>query len=214
MLSISSLIEYPVQYLRDDGGKYFLGLLNASDFAVGWELPTVTFEGHDIKLIDVIGEGASSIVYEGELSKSKEKVCVKYFRKENDPHMERELTNLEIIKPLANQGMVTNLIGQHFACTCEQIGEATRRHFLNASPKSAYDKRTFNISTASDFCSLIDIITKVHKLGLIHRDIKHGNFFKYNNQVCELPSFFFLFLFFYFHIYNTTHQFMLAGIFE
>lgn len=203
-MKIQELLEYPVLLLKEEGGQYFHGLLNASDKDLGWQLPTVKLKGHPIELIEMIGEGATSIVFKGKLQDSNE-VCVKYFRKK-DLRMKREKENLEVVEKLANEGKVTKLVGIsddedalivtpvgiHFACTCEQIGEVVK----------GFSKSNLALSTAADFCSLIDIIAEVHKCGLIHRDIKQSNFFRYDNQVSTILSL------------SISYLFIFAGFFE
>lgn len=229
-MPIVELVEYPVLNLLRDGGEYFFGLLNTSDKDLGWELPTITFKGQPIELIETIGEGASSIVFSGKLRNSDGlklddpdgKVCIKYFRQHKYNYLACEQENLKIVNKLAEQGKVTKVIGigesddakcliitpvgEHFACTSEQITEATTK--LLGSSKSE-----LALSTAADFCALIDIIAEVHKCKLIHRDIKHTNFFKhkYSNDVSKLPS---IFHQSFFCNCNNTHLFILVGVFE
>lgn len=104
---------------------------------------------------------------------------------------------------LGNSLIITP-IGQHFAFTSEQIAEATTK-LLDSS------KSELALSTAADFCTLIDTIAEVHKCKLIHRDIKHANFFKHNNDVSKLPS---IFHRSFFCNCTITHLFILVGVFE
>lgn len=192
-----NLVQTSVLDLIGDGGRYFHGLLMASDEELGWELPKVELDSNPIKLTNVLGQGASAVVFAGEHSLSestKEEVVVKWFRTPDDPRHETETKSLCIVSSLYplvpklvssttsdRRSLVLQPVGRPFASRPDEVKEVTMAQLLR-QPNST----KFALATANDLCLLLDIISQIHVLGIIHRDIKPSNFFAYNCQVSSL----------------------------
>lgn len=192
--TVDGLVESDVHDLLGSGGQYFHGLLMASDEDLGWKLPIVQFSSNHIRLSNMLGQGASAVVYAGEYVSPKsgelEEVVVKWFRKPSDTHQQSEIECLTIAKPLYplvpklvgisddKRALLLQPVGRHFASRPEEIQETRFAQLVGQE-----DSTKYALSTAREFCLLVDIIAQIHGLGLIHRDIKPSNFFAWEDEV-------------------------------
>lgn len=88
---VERLLEWPPLPLSGAGGEALLGMLAAPLPELGYDVPELP----NVRLLSVLGQGASAMVYEGELARAGGlRVAVKVFRDGADRHLDTELRAL------------------------------------------------------------------------------------------------------------------------
>jgi hypothetical protein len=180
-----TLTESAVMFLSSDGAKAFFGLLHCNPKDLGYSVPTVVVASKTLILENILGTGASSIVYRGR--HEDKAVVVKNFRSISTFRLVSEERNLKTIAPLVprvpelvavsddNQTLILSPIGTPFAITFGDIQDAVGP---DPAPKP--------LITANHFSMLIDILHDVHNnFGLVHRDVAIHNMFLDSSGVAE-----------------------------
>jgi len=171
-----TLTEAPVMFLGGDGGKAFIGLLGCGPEQLGYSPPKVSVLGKPVKIVNLLGTGASSLVYAGEyLGKD---VVVKHFRSLSIFRFTFESHNLTRLAPTIpavpellatsdqNDALILSPIGIPFATKWNDI------------PKVIQGDDSKALLSFKHFASLIEILESAHsEFHLAHRDVALNNMF-------------------------------------
>ena len=130
---------------------------------LGYCLPEV-YVDENVQLVKYLGHGLSGHVYEGKWKG--QSVVVKVHKDEG--RMKREQTNLQYLKQ-NNVENVAKLVGvdkEHLALLLTPVAEPL----------------TFSSLNCQHIHKLVHTLLQIHKLGLVHCDVKQSNIFVLNEQ--------------------------------
>ena len=171
--------ESNVLELATDGADWLYGLLCTDYVTLGWNLPTFTYNDKPLKIVKMLGQGATSIVFEVE--QNKETFVAKQFRPGTNHILANEANMLKIAsqynkipKLLAQQDSVLILqpVAMPFAADVDSYIMALR------------GKKPLAMLTLPLMLQLVDLLEQLHKnCGIVHRDIKLSNLFENKGEV-------------------------------
>ena len=147
---------------------------------LGWELPSVTLNGEKLSIVNFLGQGGSSMVFEAQ-SNSGRVVIKKYLPGPNT----RDIRDNEVamLRYTAECGNITKLVdAQPMLLILKPVGV----HFAVGARQTtiAHSEDNRLLITSTLICQLLDILEKLlNKFKIVHRDIKLSNIFVHNNQV-------------------------------
>lgn len=194
--------EFPAINYKTAGLASICNMLASDPSGLGWSLPVVNFQGHSVELQKVLGHGGFSVVYQGKLQD--EMVVVKHFHKlVTEPllphitqHRDTEIVMLQKVaakgisgvtkfKGLSadNRAILLSPIGVHFARLISvDIFVLERLTCLFRSSNEIMQVMTtsdssYRFCTAKNLCGVVDILENLHKIKIVHRDVRVANFF-------------------------------------
>jgi len=175
-LKIKSIHQSVVLKLngKELGGLLLHGLLLTSKEDVGFSLPEVSFKNVGVTLIKCLGEGSTSICYEG--AYKQKKIVVKWFRVTKLSKLEREfkMLNTSVLKYHPKIVPILGISDQHDALFFGIIG----LHLLT-QPKDF--KQNLKPLNGFHFMELLDFILFLQSKKIIHRDLKPSNMYLTEN---------------------------------
>lgn len=170
------LEETNVYLLKDDGESLLLGFLNCDIANNGVEIGEVYTNQREVLISSHLGIGAHSIVWKG-IYLRKEVVIKKFTR--NQELLRHEV---EILKTISNVPNVAQLEAETTSDPMAILLSPIGVHFIG-TPATQDTKAVFRMC---HFVCLIDTLYAVHKLGIIHGDVKPSNFFQYKSDPDKL----------------------------
>lgn len=183
-ITLFEFFETPQYRLQDDGLALLLHLVSADAMLLGAGISLPVFVNErQVNVQSPLGHGSSAVVYSAKLGA--ENVVMKKFFEDCENQMECEYRNLQKIQQLGES--VTQLVaydrttrilllkpvGIPFASSVLDQVTAIKPQPGNLSVLQKGDKVMI---TAKDFCSLVDILKRTHKIKLVHRDLSTTNF--------------------------------------
>ena len=147
------------------GGDWLHSLLQENPFTLGAPTIELSVDGSIVEITRYLGEGSSSVVWQG---KHKERdVVVKIFRAGHEHDLEAEKCNLDAVKDVAG---VTKYVAS--------VGGGILLLSPVGTPFSSHGHEGTILPSAEHFAQLVSIVEAVHKHArLLHRDLSLNNFF-------------------------------------
>ena len=153
------------------GGDWLHSLLSQDPVVLGCPTTELSVDGTTVEITRYLGEGSSSVVWQG---RHKERdVVVKVFRTGHEKDLTAEIRNLAAVKNLTG---VPKFVGSHVS---GGSGGGVLLLSPVGTPFSSHGHGGTILPSAEHFAQLVGIVKAAHdeKINLLHRDLSLANFF-------------------------------------